>query len=196
MKPMLTAMLTIVSVLAIAVAGTWATFSDTEVSTGNTFTAGTFDINIIGSLPFEEWGISPGWSNTEMHSVKNIGSLAGEVYITAENFEEPSGYFAEPSKVHEVTPEQFARVLRMEVKADLNNDHTYETTIYDGPLYGMETDRMSVGPGQSIQLLFRAYLPMNLDDPTTPVDDDDNLYQGNGVNADIVFYGTTETTLV
>ncbi len=205
MKSALTAILTIAFVSTLLGAGTLAYFSDTETSSGNTLTAGTFDININtgNSLPFKAWNIKPGWSFTETHRVQNTGSVAGEVYLTAANFVDPStydgGYYAEPAEPGhsvEVSPADFAKVLRIEVKADLNGDHTYEKTIYDGPLYGMETERIPIGPsGQYAWLQFRAYLPTDLDDPLTPENEDDNLYQADGVAADIVFHGTTEITI-
>ena len=181
--------------------GTFAYFSDIETSTGNMFTAGTFDIEIDGqSLPFHAWNVKPGWSEYQLHGVRNVGSVAGEVYITAENFAEPTGYWAEPDEPEssaEVSAEDFAKILFMKIYADVNHDHEFEENeiIYNGPVYGMETERFSIDPSEYICLNFTAYLPPDLDDPTTTENEDDNLYQADDVVFDIVFHGTTEITI-
>jgi len=197
------------SILAVGIAtiflgaGTISYFSDTETSLGNTLTDGTFDLEIDGnSLPFKAWNIMPGWKHSETHGVENIGSLSGEVNITAKNFTDPGtyygGYYAEPDEPEpsiEVSPEDFAKILYMKIEADLDGDHTYETLIYNGPVYGMESDLFSIDPGEYIECKFTAYLPIDLDDPMTPENEDDNLYQADGVAFDIVFYGTTNITI-
>lgn len=191
---------TILIASMLAGAGTLAYFSDIETSIGNTFTAGIFGIEIEGeSLPFKAWNIMPGWSDDELHGVRNIGSIAGEVCITAENFVEPTGYWEEPEPDDtEMSAEDFAKILFMRIYADIDKDHDYEheEIIYDGPLYGMETDRFGIDPGEYICCKFVAYLPTDLDDPlTTGVNEDDNLYQADGVECDIVFYADTEITI-
>lgn len=203
MKKILLKVMTIGIAAAMLGTGAYAYFNDTEISTGNTLTAGTFDIGIYGeSLPFKAWNIMPGWSDFEKHGVENIGSLSGEVKIIANNFTDPGlyygGYYAEPDEPEpsiEVSPEDFAKILYMKIEADLDGDHTYETLIYNGPVYGMESDTFSIDPGEYIECKFTAYLPTDLDDPLTPENEDDNLYQADGVAFDIVFYGTTDITI-
>jgi len=182
--------------------GTFAYFSDVEASTGNMITAGTFDLELSGqSLPFQVWEyVMPGWSESQTHGVRNIGSIAGEVYITAENFAEPTGNWAEPDEPEssvEVSAEDFAKILFMKIYADIDKDHDFEEdeVIYDGPVYGMETERFGIDPGEYICLKFLAYLSIDLDDPATAENEDDNLYQADGVVFDIVFHGTTEITI-
>jgi len=51
-KKILVSLSVIAAVAAIAIGGTVAYFSDTETSTGNTFTAGTIDISIDGQNPW------------------------------------------------------------------------------------------------------------------------------------------------
>jgi len=78
----------ILSVLVIGVAvllagaGTWAYFTDTEKSVGNTFTAGVLDVEISQSFHFE--GVAPGSSKTESIEVNNSRAAsieADEVYL-------------------------------------------------------------------------------------------------------------------
>ena len=209
MKTALTGILTIALVSVLVGAGTFAFYADTETSTGNTFAAGTFDIelNSVNSLPFAARNIAPGWNHIETHGVTNVGSLAGEIYLTAENFGNPGAFYGgsyaeppEPEPSIDVAYEDFAKVLYMLVEVDLINDwpgyKNFETEIYDGPLYGMETAHFPIGPeGDYIECQFTAYLPENLNDPLTVGDEDDNLYQADGVSADITFRGTTEITI-
>ena len=206
MKLALTASITLV-VLASAMfgVGTLAYFIDVEESLGNTIIDGTFDIIINGnSLPFKAWNIMPGWSEFELHGVQNIGSVSGKVYITAENFVDSGtcygGTYAEPQEPEqstEVSPENFAMILFMRIYADENHDHIYESgeIIYDGPVYGMETALFDLDPTEYTECKFVAYLPTDLDDPTTVANEDDNLYQADGVAFDIVFHGTTKITI-
>lgn len=205
MKLALTTSITLV-VLASAMfgAGTIAFFSDTEKSTGNTIVDGTLDITIDGnSLPFKAWNIMPGWSDSETHGVRNIGSLDGEVCITAENFlETETGYNGDykepPEQGTDMTPEEFAKILFITVYADTNKNHNYENEeeIYDGPVYDMVTDIFELNSGKRIECKFVAYLPTDLDDPTTQnVNEDDNLYQADGVSFDIVFHATQKITI-
>ena len=144
----------------------------------------------------------PGWSDIEIHGVQNIGSIPGEIHITAENFVDPGthygGYYGEPDEPEsgtEISPEDFAKILYIKVEANLDSDDTYETLLYNGPFYGMETDLFGIDPGEYISCKFTAYLPPDLDDPNTGENEDDNLYQADGVSCDIVFYGTTEITI-
>lgn len=66
----------------LAGAGSLAYFSDIETSTGNTFIAGTFGIELVPTqtLPFLVRNIMPGWSGSEIHGVRNIGTVAGEAW--------------------------------------------------------------------------------------------------------------------
>jgi predicted ribosomally synthesized peptide with SipW-like signal peptide len=68
--------------------GTVAYFSDTETSSGNTFTAGTLDLAVKGpndadfqnpntSPDFQLGPLAPGQSGTITYTLKNVGSLDG-----------------------------------------------------------------------------------------------------------------------
>jgi predicted ribosomally synthesized peptide with SipW-like signal peptide len=83
MRKILIALLGVLLVAALAGAGTFAYFSDTETSTGNTFTAGTLDLVVGGgtSLPFEFENIAPGDTDTDYDGLANTGSIAAELDI-------------------------------------------------------------------------------------------------------------------
>ncbi|MCK4368488.1 MAG: SipW-dependent-type signal peptide-containing protein [Dehalococcoidales bacterium] len=54
MKKILGLTIAIVLIIGLVAGGTWAYFTDTETSTGNTFTAGTIDIAIDGDNPWSK----------------------------------------------------------------------------------------------------------------------------------------------
>lgn len=62
-KKILLSLSVIAAVATIAVGGTIAYFSDTETSTGNTFTAGTIDISVDGENP---------WTSTEKYQLNDM----------------------------------------------------------------------------------------------------------------------------
>ena len=72
---------------SLAVVGaTGAYFSDTEISTGNTFTAGTLDLNLEGDnidvLMFNVSSLAPGSSGDEEVNLENVGNLDGFLDIS------------------------------------------------------------------------------------------------------------------
>lgn len=76
----------IAAVGAIVVGATGAYFSDTEISTGNTFTAGTLDLNLEGDnidvLMFNVSSLAPGSSGDEEVNLENVGNLDGFLDIS------------------------------------------------------------------------------------------------------------------
>ena len=73
-------------------AGTWAAYSDTETSTGNTFTAGTLDLTLDGHndpivCKFTADGLKPGatWMDAGVIKLKNAGSVDGMLTVYVKN---------------------------------------------------------------------------------------------------------------
>jgi len=209
-KGALVSVMCIALVAMLAGAGTLAYFSDTETSTGNTFTAGTFDIEWSSgsTLPLQAYNIKPGWSASTTQGIKNTGSVGGKAWFTAEDFAEPTNYWAEPSEPEpsiEVGPKDFADILYMRVWADLDDDHEFEESelIYDGSLRDMNTAKFYIGPGDFVMCKFEAYLPTDLNDedniyedtpggiPAIDGNEDDNAYQADGVKCNITVHGAT-----
>jgi predicted ribosomally synthesized peptide with SipW-like signal peptide len=79
--------LTIAIVAAIAVGATGAYFSDEVTSDGNTFTAGTLELNVDGThnnvVKFTPTNLKPGSQPKGSYTVANIGSING--YLDIEN---------------------------------------------------------------------------------------------------------------
>lgn len=68
-------------------AGTWAYFSDTESSTGNTMAAGTLDLKVNGQddpniVPFTLSNLKPGDQGVELINLANAGSVRGGLQMT------------------------------------------------------------------------------------------------------------------
>jgi predicted ribosomally synthesized peptide with SipW-like signal peptide len=76
-------------VAAIAIGGTIAYYNDTETSTGNTFTAGTLNLQVGGEDPttwsYSTEDIKPGDEDKEFVTLQNTGSLDGYLHITFAN---------------------------------------------------------------------------------------------------------------
>ena len=102
MKKILISLSIVGAVAAIAVGGTIAYFSDTETSTGNTFTAGTIDIAVNGENPWSETGtlsvvdMKPSQHEYTEYVIHNVGSNPANVFKKVSNFNEDDGIISEP----------------------------------------------------------------------------------------------------
>ena len=79
--------LTVAALIVITLVGgsTWAYFTDTESSTGNSLVAGTLDLNIDGGntavTTFSVSNVAPGDSGSGNSTLANVGSLDGELDV-------------------------------------------------------------------------------------------------------------------
>ncbi|MCM1987123.1 TasA family protein [Methanococcoides seepicolus] len=91
-KSIFLSLLLIGVVAASAGAGTWATFSDTETSAGNTFTAGTLDLKVAGadSIPVVLEDVYPGKTGSTTVPVTNNGDIDGNLTLFVENLAQNS----------------------------------------------------------------------------------------------------------
>jgi predicted ribosomally synthesized peptide with SipW-like signal peptide len=91
MKKIILSLSTIAVVATIAVGGTIAYFSDTETSTGNTFTAGTLDLKVDGNddpnlVPYTISDLVPGqYHQAGTVTLRNDGSIPGRVSVKLQN---------------------------------------------------------------------------------------------------------------
>lgn len=115
MKKILFSLMTLALVIGLVGAGAFAYFSDTETSTGNTFTAGTLDLSVGGENPNVSpdfiiggtSGVKPGDSGTITYNLKNEGTLDGyldlsgisKVDTEGTNPESETGDTAEPGEL-------------------------------------------------------------------------------------------------
>jgi predicted ribosomally synthesized peptide with SipW-like signal peptide len=87
MNRIIPAILTIFIATALVSAGTFAYFSDTETSTGNTFTAGTMDLKLKNGDEDWEDGVKATWTLSNMKpgdtrygylDLKNVGTISAD----------------------------------------------------------------------------------------------------------------------
>ncbi|MBS4007218.1 MAG: SipW-dependent-type signal peptide-containing protein [Clostridium sp.] len=83
---MFTSMLVIALAAALVGGATMAIFTDEAVNEGNTFTAGTIDINTVGAttLPLAAGNMAPGDTVTGSFTVENDGTLELRFDVSAE----------------------------------------------------------------------------------------------------------------
>lgn len=70
---------------AVGGAGTWAAFSDSETSSGNTVSAGTIDLASIDSTQIDAGPLAPDESGDVVFDLTNGGSVNGRPKAYVEN---------------------------------------------------------------------------------------------------------------
>jgi len=107
MKKILGLTVVALMVMGLVGGGTWAYFSDVETSAGNTFGAGTLDLEVDSENPWATAPISisniaPGAASASTNiTATNIGSLAGDLYMRINGFTDAGGDTSEPEQVKE-----------------------------------------------------------------------------------------------
>jgi spore coat-associated protein N len=132
MKKLLISLMTVVSVTALVGGGIYAYFSDLESSNGNTFTAGTLDLNLDGGninvVKFTVGDVKPSDSGGGTWTVTNVGGMAG--YLDLENcgVTEAVGTTTDPELADEGGPDtpQLGNFLKVHVFVDDNNNGSYD----------------------------------------------------------------------
>jgi predicted ribosomally synthesized peptide with SipW-like signal peptide len=100
-KKILVSVMVIGLVAALAGAGLYAYFNDTETSSNNTFSAGTLDLKVDGKdntlgAYFSVSDVKPGDSGSKGIVLSNSGTLAGKAYINFTNVVDSPGTNPEP----------------------------------------------------------------------------------------------------
>ena len=140
MSKILVSLMTVAVVGALIGGGIYAYFSDAETSTGNTFIAGTLDLNLDGGntnvVKFNVSGVSPGGSGGGTWIVTNVGTMDGYLDLEAVGFTESTGTTTDPELVDEPTgldAAQLGSYLMAHMFIDANNDGDWdagETDIF------------------------------------------------------------------
>jgi predicted ribosomally synthesized peptide with SipW-like signal peptide len=137
-------------VAAIAIGGTVAYFSDTETSAGNTFVAGTINLQVGDNDPttwnFQVGDVKPGDKGAEEVLVKNIGGNKGYLHIAFANLINDDVDCPDPEadvdttcgaeKIGELAENLDVIVYLDEVQDD-NFDMDDDTLIYQGKVKGI-----------------------------------------------------------
>ena len=149
MKKILVSLSIIAAVGAITVGATTAYFSDAETSSGNTFTAGTLDLNLDGAdvnvVKFSLDNLKPGDSGSGTWTVNNVGSLGG--FLDLENIvlvDDDNNCNDPEADVDDSCGASLGGELSVNMNVDLfvdNNNNgsldTGETMVYSGSLKSM-----------------------------------------------------------
>jgi len=133
-KRILMSLMTIALVGALVGGGVYAYFSDTETSTGNTFTAGTLDLNLDGGntnvVKFTVSDVKPGDSNGGTWTVANVGNIAGYLDLESCNVTEAIGVTTDPELADEPTlsdTTQLGNYLMVHIFVDTNNNGSWDS---------------------------------------------------------------------
>jgi spore coat-associated protein N len=132
MKKILLSLMTIVAVTALVGGGIYAYFNDIEASNGNTFTAGTLDLNLDGGnsnvVKFTVSDVKPGDSGGGTWTVANVGDIGGYLDLESCSVSEDIGTSTEPELADEGGSDtaQLGNYLMVHIFVDANNNGIWE----------------------------------------------------------------------
>jgi predicted ribosomally synthesized peptide with SipW-like signal peptide len=128
-------------------ATTMAIFSDTETSEGNTFTAGTLDLELSAEAPnvvvLNVGPMAPGDSGSNTWIAKNVGSIAGKLSLTVSPITNNDNGLTEPESEVDKTggdgEGELGQYLNVVLWVDLDGDGVKDVgeVLYEGALNGM-----------------------------------------------------------
>ncbi len=189
----------IIGVVLIALGvGTFSWFSDTETSTGNTFTAATLDITMAttSSWTFPFTKMAPGDSTGPMRiDLERVGSIAPnhiEIDIDTHSFVDSAVESGGADSADE-----FKKQIRVDILKYVNDGSvdllSYVNDNADGnsgfiSLYDVEAAGVFDGDNISaLKLTGSGYFQVQLSLPTDLPDPNDNKYQGDSIQIDFEF---------
>jgi predicted ribosomally synthesized peptide with SipW-like signal peptide len=141
MNKKILASMVVIGILALAMGyGTYSYFSDTETSSGNTFSAGTLDLKVGGtdnpSAFFTVSNVMPGNSSSQSIVLSNSGTLDGKAYIHFKNVVDSPGTTPEP----EPTPDNGELSQNLKIKVSNST-----ATVVEGFLSGINSTSYLLG---------------------------------------------------
>ena len=197
MKRIVLSALTILGVSGLVVGGTQAVFTDTETSNGNTFAAGTLDLNIDGGdtnvVKFNLPSLRPGNQPKGSYTLANVGTINGYLDVTDISFSSDENGCIDPEvDALDVTcgdpgtgEGELADVLNIRLFVDRDGDGWIgggDTVFYNGLVKDLPADFTSLnepvnaGDDTKIVALFDWW--------STP---DDNKAQGDSMTLNLGF---------
>lgn len=160
-------------VAAMAGAGTFAYFTDTETSTGNVFTAGTLDLVVNGENPvsshFELENVQPSYNGACKVNLSNIGTCDGYLSMWIENLTDDDNGLTEPEKSVDSTGGAGEGELSPNLCIQIWDDTPAE--LYNGTLanfaatHGNESTQLDLGDlgaGESREFTVGYYVPSDV----------------------------------
>lgn len=159
MRKILIALLGVLLVAALAGAGTFAYFSDTETSTGNSFTAGILDLKVDGeddpnvSTYLEVGNVAPGDSDEVTINLANAGTIDGTATIHIIGVADDDVSSNEPELAAGDLPDdpentedgELCDNLYLVITADLDGDGAFETAVAEGYRSAIECETFTIG---------------------------------------------------
>lgn len=176
MKRIILSLAIIAAVGAIAVGATTAYFSDNETSTGNTFTAGTLDLNLDGAninvVKFTVDNVKPGDTGSGIWVINNVGTIDGFVDLESISQVNDDNGCNEPETEDGDTTcgagqGDLGVNLNIDLFVDADNNGIKgagEATIYNGAVSGLAANyeqNLSLGASET------NYVTLNWAVPTT-----------------------------
>jgi predicted ribosomally synthesized peptide with SipW-like signal peptide len=168
-KKILVSMMVIGLVAALAGAGLYAYFNDTETSSGNTFTAGTLDLEVNGGgsvLPISVSNMKPGDADEVTIKVDNTGSIAGYLCMWIKDVTNSPGTTPEP----EPTPDNGELGASIQITIWLDDgDNIWEEgeKVYIGPAWLNDLNNIKVVKNELLGAVSTAYIGFAWKIPTT-----------------------------
>jgi predicted ribosomally synthesized peptide with SipW-like signal peptide len=187
--------MTIVLVCILIGGSVYAYFSDTETSTGNTFTAGTVDLNLDGGntnvVKFTVGDVKPGDNGTGTWTVTNAGSIDGYLDLENVSVTEGTGATTDPELVDEPThadTTQLGNYLMVHIFVDTNDNGSWDTGEAD--IFGTNASPAAINTIAGSYDLSLSLTQGSTDYITlvwsVPISAD-NRIQGDNVTLDITF---------
>jgi predicted ribosomally synthesized peptide with SipW-like signal peptide len=193
MKKRYVVLLSVILIVAILAAGSFAYFSDRESLNGNSFTAGKLDLQLGQSpaLPFNVGNVVPGQSGEGKVTLKNAdGGIDGDLSISLVNLVGSENDMVEPElKAGDyMNGGDLHLFMRFAAFVDVNKNGIFDSgdiqLTYDGqqkpypgfwggdfhfaPISGMMngawSDVMKLTPGQSVDLVIMWQFPPESED--------------------------------
>jgi predicted ribosomally synthesized peptide with SipW-like signal peptide len=141
MKKILGLTVSALMVMGLVGSGTWAFFSDTETSAGNTITAGTLNLQVGAADPvtanFTLTVAVPGSSGNVTWALDASGDVDGYLDVSFANLVDTENTVYEPETGDDDSSGELADNLVLEIFIDEDSDNTYdsgdgEPLIYSG----------------------------------------------------------------
>ena len=169
MKKIILSLAMVAVVGAVAVGGTIAYFSDTETSTGNTFTAGTVDIAVDSENP---------WESTGQYSFSNLEPSDDEdINVTLSNVgSNPVVVWKKVKITNEEKDLSTQFVYSMKVGGNDNIKKDWDVRVSDVNDLWIPIGRLN--SGESLTVDQNYYFD----------EEADNAYQGGSMTFDVTFY--------
>jgi predicted ribosomally synthesized peptide with SipW-like signal peptide len=202
MKNITRSMVMIVAVAALAIGGTVAYFSDTEVSTGNTISAGTIDISVDNENPWQSTNeytfsnLEPSDDKNINVTLKNEGTNPAVIWKKVSVTAEADNIQSEPECVAENgTWNQAATVGSKCTGQTLKKDDLSTQFVYSMKIGG----NVNINKAWDVKVsdVNNLWIPIGKLDANTSITVDQNYYfdemagneyQGDSMTFDVTFY--------